>query len=102
MIVSEVQSRLVEYLARITAEETPEAERRWERAASSAREYAREGQLLLARDWTADLVLDKSGQVWIVDTETAKPPVLATADDRRLVYPELLPLLPARPDDADT
>lgn len=75
-----------------------------------ARNYALiKRQLLLARDWTADLVLDESGEVWVLDTETGGPPQLATPTERRSAllrglhaYPEILPLLPERPAAAKT
>lgn len=106
--VTAAQRQLVAYLVSRTADDVSETDRRWQRAADVARRYATTtGQLLLARDWTADLVLDKTGEVWIIDTETVGEPQRATEPERRSalfrglqVYPEIFPLLPQRPDEA--
>jgi len=107
--ISAAHRRLLDYLIRITREEPAEAAERWPRAARTAREYAEKEQLLLARDWTADVVLDREGDVWVVDTENGNAPRVASADERRTSlfrslhhYPELLPLMPERPIDAET
>ena len=104
------QRQLVAYLIWRTANDASETDRRWQRASDVARRYAASaGQLLLARDWTADLVLDHAGDVWIINTETAGQPQRATEPERRSalfrglhVYPEIFPLLAPRPAEATT
>jgi len=101
--VERAQAKLIELLVgRITAD-ADEAARRWAENAALAREYGSQKRLLLARDWTADLVLDVSGEVYVVDTENGNAPRAATETERKIAlfrsirrYPELLSLLPAR------
>ena len=68
---------------------------------------AKEGQLLLVRDWTADVVLSRDGAMIVIDTEFGQPPRAATESERRITlfrsiakYPELLSFLPGRPSEA--
>lgn len=77
--------------------------------AAVAQAYGLRKQLLLARDWTADMVLDVTGEVLVIDTETASDPRSATNNERKVAlfgairhYPELLSLLPLRPQSAKT
>ena len=88
-------------------EEGAEREQRWDRTADLAGRYAANERLLLARDWTADFVLEVTGQVVVVDTEYGKPETPATEREARgalfraiEIFPELLSLLPGRPEDA--
>jgi hypothetical protein len=74
-----------------------------------AQAYAKEGRLLLTREWTTDTVLSRAGDVIIIDTEDGLPPRAATERERPVElfrsiarYPELLSFLPARPQDAIT
>src|ERR1700686_3547355 len=88
-------------------EQPTERQRRFARNADLAARYAELDRLLLARDWTADFVLEKSGDVTVVETEYGKPDSPSREREARgaLVrsietFPELLSLLPARPTDA--
>jgi len=108
--ITPAQSRLIEFLVAALASEVSEPERRWQGASDIARQYASDRrQLLLTRDWTADVVLDSAGDTWVIDTETGQAPRTATAAERREAlfralyhYPELLSLLPSRPATAGT
>ena len=111
MPITPAQRRLIAHLIADASRGGPELVRRWENpnAAPFAAEHAKRGRLLLMRDWTAAFVLDPEGEVWIIDTEYGKPPEPGTEKDRRLAlfqglrrFPELLSLLPARPEDAVT
>ena len=89
-------------------ENADERERRWGKInAERVREYAERGRLLLARDWTADLVLEPNGEVTVVDTEYGKGDSQASNREARgaffrsiEVMPELLSFLPHRPAEA--
>jgi hypothetical protein len=107
--MTEAQLRLVAHLTRIIRDEPEERERRWRINSDLAARYATEGHLLLAREWTADLLLNPSGTVIVRDTETGKPDSPANETESRLalftaieVYPELLSFLPGRPANAQT
>jgi hypothetical protein len=108
-VITEAQQHLIIRLVRIVESEPDERKRRWPRNSELALRYAEQGQLLLAREWTADLVLDDSGRVIVVDTEDGNPQTPATERETRLalftaieVMPELLSFLPQRPPDAVT
>jgi hypothetical protein len=84
-------------------------QRRWDSPtiAPFVRARAKEGQLLLVRDWTEDVVLSRNGDVVVIDTEDGHLPRLATDQEQRLSlfrsiekYPELLSFLPQRPPEA--
>src|SRR6478672_1773944 len=102
---SEAQIRLIAQLCRAFLENADENERRWGKVnAERVREHAGRGRLLLARDWTADLVLDPDGEVTVVDTEHGQPDTPASNREARgalfrsiEVMPELLSFLPQRP-----
>jgi hypothetical protein len=102
------QLRLLSNLTRIIRDEPEERKRRWRENADRAAVYAREGLLLLTREWAADLLLDSIGRVVVKDTENGNPLFLpATEIETRLAlfsaiepYPELLTFLPPRPDGA--
>ena len=107
--MTDAQIRLVSHLTRIIRDEPQERERRWRMNADLAGRYAKEGLLLLAREWTADLVFNSSCTVLVKDTETGNPDSVANDTDTRLalftaveIYPELLSFLPVRPADATT
>ena len=99
------QERLIAHLVERIQSDPDDASRRWSSSAELAQRYARDSQtLLLARDWEADLVLTRSGQVLVIDTERSAPTVPATERESRVAlyrsiaaYPELLTLLPQRP-----
>ena len=96
------QQRLVEHLLDTIVSDAAEAKRRWTNAADIATRYARDHRvLLLARDWTADLVLKITGEVQIIDTENGGPNQAATDQERRVAlfraiehYHELVSILP--------
>jgi hypothetical protein len=103
------QLELIACLVREAIDDPLSLDGRWKGAAPHARAYAERGQLLLRRDWTADLVLSAAGEVVVIDTENGEPPSPATAWWSRVAlfaaigrYPELLSLLPARPVEAAT
>jgi hypothetical protein len=107
--MTDAQLRLVAHLTRIIRDEPEERVRRWGVSADLAARYAVEGRLLLAREWTADLVLDASGTVIVKDTENGQPDAPANPTETKLalftaieVYPELLSFLPQRPAEAST
>ena len=107
--MTEPQLRLVANLTRIIRDEPEERERRWRVNSDLAGRYAAEGHLLLAREWTADLVLNSSGDVIVKDTDTGGPDSSANENETKLalftaieMYPELLSLLPQRPTNAAT
>jgi hypothetical protein len=105
--MTQAQERLIGHLIRIMREDVPEREHRWGINSELVASYASENRLLIARDWTADYVLDTTGGVTVVDTENGAPDVPATDRETRRalfrsihIYPELLTLLPARPREA--
>jgi hypothetical protein len=105
--MTEAQRRLVGHLIRIMREDVQEREDRWGISSDLVARYAANDRLLIARDWTADYVLETVGGVTVVDTEDGKPDVSATDRETRRalfrsihVYPELLTLLPSRPAEA--
>jgi hypothetical protein len=106
MPTTPAQRRLIELLVN----ELASGSNRWERANEIARRYATDHrQLLLTRDWTGDFLLDITGQVWMIDTETGQPARSANASEHRsalfqglMHYPELHSLLPNRPTEAET
>ena len=107
-MITQAQRRLVSHLIHLIANDHLESDRRWGANADLATRYASENeQLLLARDWTADLVLSANGDVLVIDTESGEPARPANESEQRgALYrsiaelPELLSLLPARPSDA--
>ncbi len=109
MIATPAQARLIGLLmGRVTAD-ADEAAGRWAENASLAQEYGLQKRLLLARDWTADLVLDVSGEVYVVDTEYGGGQRVAGETERKTAlfrsirrYPELLSLLPTRTPESTT
>lgn len=107
--MTDAQLRLVAHLTRVIRDEPEERERRWRVAADLAARYANNGELLLAREWTADFVLDSNGAVVVKDTETGKSDSIANDTEARRAlfaaietYPELLSFLPERPAGAST
>jgi hypothetical protein len=105
--MTEAQRRLLGHLIRIMREDTPEREKRWGINSDLVASYAANDRLLIARDWTADYVLEAVGVVSVVDTDDGNPDVLATGRETRRalfrsihVYPELLSFLPPRPSEA--
>jgi hypothetical protein len=109
-LITQAQARLVSHLIRLIANDSGESQRRWGVNAALATRYASEReQLLLAREWTADLTLLADGSVLFIDTENGEPPRSAGESERRgalfrsiAEFPELLSLLPSRPPDAVT
>lgn len=109
-MITPAQQRLVEHLLKTIGSDSAEAERRWANAADIAKSYARDHRvLLLARDWTADLVLTTTGEVQIVDTANGGPNQAATGEERRVAlfraiehYHELVSILPQRSTSAVT
>lgn len=106
-MISEGQRKLIGHLVRIMRDESEERQQRWGQNSELVGKYAAEGRLLIARDWTADMVLTVTGEVVVVDTEDGKPDTQADDRERRRslfraihVFPELLSLLPKRPDQA--
>src|SRR5882724_9456417 len=104
--MTQAQERLIGHLIRIMREDAPEREDRWGINSELVARYAANNRLLIARDWTADYVLEKGG-LTIVDTENGAPDAPATDRETRRalfrsmhVYPELLTLLPSRPPEA--
>ncbi|HEX3068278.1 MAG TPA: hypothetical protein VHX14_06865 [Thermoanaerobaculia bacterium] len=108
-VITQAQRRLISSLIRLVAEDHGESERRWGVNGGLATRYASDNQLLLAREWTADLVLSENGDVLFIDTEDGAAPRSASETERRSALyrsiaelPELLSFLPARPADAVT
>jgi hypothetical protein len=107
--ITAAQRQLIAYLVSRMRNDAKESDRRWQGASAIAQQYAISGQLLLARDWTADLVMDGAGDVWIIDTETGQNAKRASVAERTSslfrglhAYPELFPMLPDRPPAAAT
>jgi len=107
--VERAQTKLIELLIGRVSADADEAARRWAENASLAQAYGLQKRLLLARDWTADLVLDVNGKVYVVDTEYGNAPRVATETERKIAlfrsirqYPELLSLLPTRRPESTT
>jgi hypothetical protein len=105
--MTQAQERLIGHLIRIMREDAPEREDRWGVNSELVARYAAENRLLIARDWTADYVLEKAAGVIVVDTENGMPDAPATDRETRRalfrsisIYPELLTLLPSRPPEA--
>lgn len=73
-----------------------------------AHRYASEqGRLLMLRDWTLDVVLDVNGRMWSIETEDGDLQRPSTPWEEHRAWfrgvrrsPELVPVLPPRPDDA--
>jgi hypothetical protein len=109
MSLTDAQIALVGHLIGEAMSDEAAAQRRWDlpTIAAFVRARAEAGQLLLVRDWTADVVLSPNGDVIVIDTEDGQPPRLATDRERCISlfrsiakYPELLSLLPQRPAEA--
>jgi hypothetical protein len=109
MSLTDAQLALVGCLLDEALHDEQATRHRWDLPAVTpfVRARAEEGHLLLVRDWTADVVLSRAGEILVIDTEEGQPPRPATDSERRLAlfrsiakYPELLSLLPDRPPDA--
>jgi hypothetical protein len=109
MNLTSAQLALVGYLIDEVLRDEPAIQRRWNlpAAAPFVRARAKDGHLLLVRDWPADVILSRDGEVMVIDTEEGQPPRPATESERRVTlfrsiskYPELLSFLPQRPSDA--
>jgi hypothetical protein len=109
MRLTDAQITLLEHLLDEAMADAAVIQRRWDSAtiAPFVRARAEEGQLLLVRDWTEDVVLSRNGDVVVIDTEDGQPPRLATDRERRVSlfrsiekYAELLSFLPQRPPEA--
>jgi len=107
--VTRAQLELIGHLIDEALQDERTIERRWQhpKVAPFARDRAKAGHLLLVRDWTADIVLSRDGEMIVIDTEDGQPPRPATDSERRVTlfrsitrYPELLSLLPPRPSEA--
>jgi hypothetical protein len=109
MRLTDAQVALIGYLIDEALRDESAIQQRWQlpTVAPFVRARAKEGQLLLVRDWTADVVLSRDGTMIVIDTEEGQPARAATESERRTTlfrsiakYPELLSFLPGRPLDA--
>ena len=109
MKLSKAQLALIGHLVEEAIRDVPAIQRRWQLpgALPFVRSRAEAGHLLLVREWTADIVLSRDGEMIVIDTEDGQPPRPATEPERRVAlfrsiekYPELLSFLPQRPPEA--